>query len=86
MPTAKGLKVYEFVKDQKIADVAMTAQWELALQKIENNEEDVADFQKEMENFTTTITQELLSLSVESEKQPELFCPKCKIQKLLIRD
>lgn len=86
VPTAKGLKVYELVKDEKIADVAMTAQWELALQKIENNEGDVADFQKEMENFTTAITQELLSLSVESEKQPELVCPKCKIQKLVIRD
>lgn len=86
VPTAKGLKVYEFVKDQKIADVAMTAQWELALQKIENKEGDVADFQKEMENFTTAITHELLSLSVESEKQPELVCPKCKIQKLVIRD
>lgn len=86
VPTEKGLKVYEFVKDQKIADVAMTAQWELALQKIENNEGDVADFQKEMENYTRTITQELLSLSVESEKQPELVCPKCKIQKLVIRD
>lgn len=86
VPTAKGLKVYEFVKDRKIADVALTAQWELALQKIENNEGDVADFQKEMENFTTAITHELLSLSVESEKQPELICPKCKIQKLVIRD
>ena len=86
LPTAKGLKVYELVKDEKIADVAMTAQWELALQKIENNEGAVADFQKEMENFTTAITKELLSLSVESEKQPELICPKCKIQKLVIRD
>lgn len=86
VPTDKGLKVYELVKDEKIADVAMTAQWELALQKIENNEGDVADFQKEMENYTRTITQELLSLSVESEKQPELVCPKCKIQKLVIRD
>lgn len=86
VPTAKGLKVYELVKDQKIADVAMTAQWELALQKIENSVGAVADFQKEMENFTTAITKELLSLSVESEKQPELVCPKCKIQKLVIRD
>ena len=39
-----------------------------------------------MENFTTAITQELHYLSVESEKQPELVCPKCKIQKLVIRD
>ena len=38
IPTDKGLQVYELVKDKKIADVAMTAEWELALQKIENNE------------------------------------------------
>ncbi|MEN9909904.1 MAG: hypothetical protein RLZZ540_3063 [Bacteroidota bacterium] len=86
VPTEKGLKVYELVKDKKIADVAMTAEWELALQKIENNEEDVVRFQKEMEDFTVTITQEILALSVENEKQPELICPKCKNQKLVIRD
>lgn len=86
LPTEKGLKVYEWVKDKKITDVAMTAEWELVLQKIENNEVDVAVFQKGMEDFTVTITQEILALSVEKEKQPELICPKCKIQKLIIRD
>src|SRR5690606_24357946 len=60
IPTEKGLQVYELVKDQKIADVAMTAEWELALQKIENNEADAALFQKEMETYTITITNELL--------------------------
>jgi DNA topoisomerase-3 len=86
LPTEKGLKVYELVKDKKIADVAMTAEWELALQKIENNEVDAVTFQKEMEDFTVTITQEILTLSVENEIQPELICPKCKNQKLVIRD
>ncbi|MFC5683153.1 type IA DNA topoisomerase [Flavobacterium sp. MAHUQ-51] len=86
LPTEKGLKVYEWVKDKKIADVAMTADWELALQKIENNEVDVAVFQKGMEDYTKTISQEILALSVEKEKQPQLICPRCKIQKLVIRD
>ncbi|SHM20195.1 C-terminal repeat of topoisomerase, partial [Flavobacterium flevense] len=86
LPTEKGLKVYEWVKDKKIADVAMTAEWELVLQKIENNEVDVALFQKGMEDYTKTITQEILALSVEKEKQPELICPRCKIQKVVIRD
>ena len=31
IPTDKGLAVYEVVKDKKIADVAMTGGWELAL-------------------------------------------------------
>lgn len=86
LPTEKGLKVYEWVRDKKIADVTMTAEWELVLQKIENNEIDVAVFQKGMEDYTKTITQEILAFSVEKEKQPELICPRCKIQKLVIRD
>lgn len=56
IPTEKGLQVYELVKDRKIADVAMTAEWELALQKIENNEADAKVFQKEMENYASSIT------------------------------
>ncbi len=86
LPTEKGLKVYEWVKDNKIADVAMTAEWEVELQKIENNEADAVHFQKQMEDFTKTITKELLALSVENEKQPDLICPKCKNQKIIIRD
>lgn len=39
-----------------------------------------------MEDFTVTITKEILALSIENEIQPELICPKCKIQKLVIRD
>ncbi|WP_026713482.1 type IA DNA topoisomerase [Flavobacterium daejeonense] len=86
LPTEKGLKVYEWVKDKKIADVTMTAEWELVLQKIENNEANVGVFQKGMEDYTKTITQEILAFSVEKDKQPELICPRCKIQKLVIRD
>lgn len=86
LPTEKGLQVYELVKDRKIADVAMTAQWELALQKIENGEADAGLFQKEMENYATTITRELLQMSVAKYDLPELTCPKCKSHKLIIRD
>ena len=34
VPTNKGLIVYLAVKDKKIVDVAMTGQWEQALNKI----------------------------------------------------
>ncbi|MVZ63753.1 type IA DNA topoisomerase [Sphingobacterium humi] len=86
IPTEKGLQVYELVKDRKIADVTLTAEWELALQKIENNEADAGDFHKDMESYATSITQELLSMAIAREKHPELTCPKCKSQQLLIRD
>ncbi len=86
IPTGKGLQVYELVKDKKIADVAMSAQWELALQKIENNEADVGDFQKEMETYAKSITHELLQTSIAQTNLPKLVCPKCKTQQLIIRD
>jgi DNA topoisomerase-3 len=86
IPTEKGLQVYELVKDKKIADVAMTAQWEVALQKIENNETDAEAFQKEMETYAGSITYELLHTSIAQTDLPNLVCPKCKKQQLVIRD
>ncbi|MGJ1267844.1 type IA DNA topoisomerase [Pedobacter chinensis] len=86
IPTEKGLQVYGLVKDRKIADVAMTAEWELALQKIENNEADAGAFQNEMETYAKSITDELLQTSIASTNQPKLTCPKCKSQQLIIRD
>ena len=86
IPTEKGLQVYELVKNRKIADVAMTAEWELTLQKIENNEADTRVFQKEMENYASSITNELLQTSIAQNNFPKLICPKCKSQQLIIRD
>lgn len=86
IPTEKGLQVYQSVKDKKIADVAMTAEWEMALQKIENNEGDATAFHKDMESYAASITQELLGMSIAKEKHPELICPKCKSRQLIIRD
>jgi len=86
IPTEKGLQVYELVKERKIADVAMTAEWELALQKIENNETDAEAFQKEMETYASSITNELLQASIAQNNLPKLVCPKCKSQQLIIRD
>lgn len=86
IPTEKGLQVYEIVKDKRIADVAMTADWEVTLQKIENNEADAVGFHQSMEKYTASIAQELLSIKLASEIQPELSCPKCNAQRLLIRD
>jgi DNA topoisomerase-3 len=86
IPTEKGLQVYELVKDQKIADVAMTAEWELALQKIENNEANAETFQKDMGTYAKSITEELLQTTIAHENLPQLVCPKCKSQQLIIRD
>lgn len=86
IPTPKGLQVYELVKDKKIADVSMTTQWEVSLHKIENNEADSTVFQKEMETYARSITDELLQTSMANTNLPTLVCPKCKKQDLIIRD
>jgi len=86
IPTEKGLQVYDLVKGKKIADAVMTAEWELALKKIENGEVSSSAFQKQMENYATVITQELLNASVPRQNLPELQCPKCRTNQLLIRD
>ena len=86
IPTEKGLQVYELVKDRKIADVAMTAEWELAFHKIENNEADAGVFLKEMETYASSITNEVLQTSIAQNNLPKLVCPKCKSQQLIIRD
>lgn len=86
IPTEKGLQVYHLIKDKKIANVEMTAEWELAMQKIENNELNALDFQKQIEIYTASITHELLQTKIERENLPKLQCPKCKNHQLIIHD
>ncbi len=86
VPTEKGMRVYDLIKDKKIADVALTAEWELKLQKIENGDTAPGEFQKEVEIFASSITKELLQTSIVQNNLPALLCPKCKTQQLIIRD
>ena len=86
IPTEKGLKVYGLVNDQKIANVQMTAEWEMALEKIEKGELSSKQFITDIKDYTTEITKELLSLSIAQENIPELKCPKCQQQTLIIKD
>ena len=76
--TEKGLMVYETVKDKRIADVALTGNWENTLAQIERGETQPDTFRQAIEIYTKQITMELLetSISVESENSP--ICPKCK--------
>ncbi|MDV3995359.1 DNA topoisomerase III [Elizabethkingia anophelis] len=84
IPTEKGLSVYNLVKDMKISDVAMTAKWEIALKRIENEEEKAEIFQKGIEIYASSITNELLRVPVKQNNIPQLICPKCKKEHLNI--
>ena len=79
VPTNKGLVVYLAVKDKKIADVAMTGQWEEALNKIALGKMDAAAFHKGIEIYASQITTELLSTTIErTDNRNTCPCPKCK--------
>ncbi|MCP1994359.1 type IA DNA topoisomerase [Flavobacterium sp. HSC-61S13] len=84
-PTEKGLKVYEIVKDKLISDVLLTAKWESAFKDIEDGRVDMEIFHRMIEDYTTEITSELLSIK-SSDESNDLSCPKCKRNTLQIRD
>ncbi len=78
IPTEKGLFIYDLLKDKQIANVAMTGQWEQTLARIERGEYSSDDFRKGIEDYTTDIVQELLSLEDKFEHSGiGIPCPKC---------
>lgn len=83
IPTNSGLMVYHVVKDMQIANVELTALWELELKAIANGEKNVKDFRTRVERFAKDIVNEF--------KRPETIenvkkvvaeitvpCPNCK--------
>lgn len=64
----------------------MTAEWEMALDKIEQGELDINQFINDNKAYTAEITNELLSLHIPQENTPQLKCPKCQQHTLIIKD
>ena len=85
VPTEKGLKVYEIVKNKLISDVLLTAKWEADFKDIEENTIDMEDFHSKIEDYTTEITAELLATKPITETD-HLSCPKCKGHTLQLRE
>ena len=78
VPTEKGLALYSVVKTMRIADVAMTGEWEKELARIERGELTADTFRKEIEAYTKEITSELLSCDkLFARKDSGCVCPKC---------
>ena len=84
VPTAKGLAVYDIVRDKKIADVEMTGMWENALSKIESGEMNPDTFHKSTEVHASQITSELLGVQLTLSTQQDLTCPKCGTCRILL--
>ena len=78
VPTEKGLALYSVVKAMRIADVAMTGEWEKELARIERGELPADTFRKEIETYTQEITSELLSCDkLFARRDSGCKCPKC---------
>ena len=78
VPTEKGLALYSVVKTMRIADVAMTGEWEKKLARIERGELPADTFRKEIEAYTREITSELLSCDkLFARRDSGCKCPKC---------
>ena len=78
VPTEKGLALYSVVKTMRIADVAMTGEWEKELARIERGELLADTFRREIEAYTREITSELLSCDkLFARKDSGCKCPKC---------
>ena len=78
VPTEKGLALYSVVKTMRIADVAMTGEWEKELARIERGELPADTFRREIEAYTREITSELLSCDkLFSRRDSGCKCPKC---------
>ena len=78
VPTEKGLALYSVVKTMRIADVAMTGEWEKELARIERGELPAETFRKEIEAYTREITSELLSCDkLFARRDSGCKCPKC---------
>ena len=78
VPTEKGLALYSVVKTMRIADVAMTGEWEKNLARIERGELPADTFCKEIEAYTKEITSERLSCDkLFARRDSGCKCPKC---------
>ena len=78
VPTEKGLALYSVVKTMRIADLALTGEWEKELARIERGELPADTFRKEIEAYTREITSELLACDkLFAHKDSGCKCPKC---------
>lgn len=79
VPTEKGLALYSVVKEMRIADVAMTGEWETALSKIEQGGMGADTFRKGIEAYASQVTSELLtSDKLFTHSESGCTCPKCQ--------
>lgn len=82
VPTEKGLKYYEVIKNLEVSNAIVTAIWEMKLKKVAEGTEDISSFYKEITTFTDKIVHDIFAKTSDiSFKVEPVFigaCPKCK--------
>lgn len=85
VPTARGLEIYKAVKAMRIADVEMTGQWELAIEKITKEPSYYDTFLEGMKVHARQMTDEILNMVIEGDKASAspYLCPRCKLGRMV---
>src|SRR6218665_2608429 len=87
VPLAKGLSVYEFVKEKDIAKAGLTGGWEKKLALMASGKYAAEEFNKEIREYASSLTQEIMSGGVTvatsiAAGAVVCDCPKCKKGKM----
>lgn len=79
IPTAKGLTVIKEIVSPTLADVDLTAQWEIKLEEIAQGKYTLDAFMSEIEEFTKKIISEIRAQEIILTPQPDSLgsCPLC---------
>lgn len=66
IPTDEGMHIYERLKDRKICQVDMTAEWEEKLETIRSGEMDLPQFEEGMRKDVRTMIEDIRSLKADA--------------------
>jgi DNA topoisomerase-3 len=77
IPAGKGLQLYQVVRSLRIADAALTGEWEGKLSAIEKNPSFRNAFMDEIREYTRKVVDEISGVEIQVNDR-KLPCPKCK--------
>lgn len=82
IPTELGLEVYHAVRDLELANVEMTARWEIALGNIVDGKGGEKEYENDIRSYTVRVVHEILkSPNVKKVRdkieERKITCPKC---------
>jgi DNA topoisomerase-3 len=85
IPTARGLALYDSLRNLRIADVELAGSWEQSLASVERGDMPSETFMAAIAIHTRQITAEMLSLDKKQPPAEVIPCPKCGVGRMVIR-